>query len=193
MRPLLIAALGNPGAAYVNTLHSAGQTLLARLQIHNGNGPFDSALTNGRVSWPPEGCDPARNWTLWQSRAFMNCSGSAVREAWDAWQKRLRLERGDAVLVVLHDELELPLGRVKFVPGTRGARGHNGIKSVLQSLGGRNFVRLGIGIGRPRSRDRDTVAEYVLRKMTAREIAAVSDSVRLAAQLLEEIANGQQQ
>lgn len=82
-------------------------------------------------------------------------------------------EDTEPALVIIHDELELPLGKFSVKTGAgMSARGHNGLKSVLQARGIRatRFTRVGVGIGpRPVSRDSDAVARFVLRKMTPSE------------------------
>ena len=76
-------------------------------------------------------------YTLFQSPSFMNISGKAVKKAWRAFMVELSdEEKRDALLVVLHDELEAALGRVKVKKGG-SARGHNGIVSCAESLGSR--------------------------------------------------------
>lgn len=163
--PLLICSLGNPGASYAHTLHSAGHTVLSRLAAHLGASPFqkDRALGNGLATRVP-GAD----WTLWQSTAYMNDSGKGVRAAYMSWARTL--PEGEGRLVIVHDELEKPLGvvTVKTAQGL-SAKGHNGLKSILGVIGSTSFVRLGIGIGRPVSREPNDVASYVLRKMTPGE------------------------
>ena len=77
--------------------------------------------------------------------------------------------------MVLHDELESPLGRVKVKTGG-SVRGHNGLKSVVEKLGAKEFVRVGVGIGRPNSRKPEDVMRYVLRKISQEEMAAVSEA-----------------
>lgn len=81
-----------------------------------------------------------------------------------------------AKLVVVHDELESPLGKIKVKTGG-SAKGHNGLKSCVSSLGGMAFTRIGVGIGRPESRESRDVASYVLRKMSPVEMQKVSDRV----------------
>ena len=106
----------------------------------------------------------------------MNVSGKDVRAAWTAWSKSYA--EGEARLVVLHDELEKPLGAVtlKTAQGA-SAKGHNGLKSIMTTIGKTPFTRIGIGIGRPESRTSDDVARYVLKKMTAMEKATIEESV----------------
>jgi len=115
--------------------------------------------------------------TLWQSPTLMNVSGPAVAAAWKTFLKDLPSEdRTNAKLVIVHDELESPLGRIKVKHGG-SAKGHNGLKSVTNSLGGMKYARIGVGIGRPESRESRDVASYVLRKMTQVEMKKVSDGV----------------
>jgi len=171
-RPLFIASLGNPPPVYSNTLHSAGHTLLSSLQRHLVYPPFAKSRrhANGLVS-------QGEDFTLWQSPTLMNVSGPAVATAWKAFLNGLpNAHRSNAKLVVVHDELESPLGNIKVKPGG-SARGHNGLKSVTSSLGGMEYSRIGVGIGRPVSRESKDVANYVLRKMSPVEVQKVSDGV----------------
>ena len=66
-------------------------------------------------------------------------------------------------MLVIHDEIDLPFGEVRTRVGG-GLAGHNGLKSVAQGLGGRDFARVRVGVGRPDSTDPDVVASYVLSK-----------------------------
>ena len=176
-RPLLVASLGNPSTTYRNTLHSAGHTLLFSLQHHLAYPPFAKSRLygNGLVS-------QGENCTLWQSPTFMNVSGPAVAAAWKTFLNSLPSERRlDAKLIVVHDELESPLGKIKFKQGG-SAKGHNGLKSVTTSLGGAAYMKMGVGIGRPESRESKAVAEYVLKKMNPTDIAKITDGVDTAIQ-----------
>ena len=168
--PLFVASLGNPPPAYKNTLHSAGHTVLSALQQHLIYPPFSKSRphANGLVS---RGDD----FILWQSPTLMNVSGPAVATAWRAFLKELpNADRVHAKLVVVHDELESPLGKIKTKHGG-SPKGHNGLKSVNTSLGGMSYARIGVGIGRPESRESRDVASYVLKKMTPVELQKISD------------------
>lgn len=183
-RPLLIASLGNPPPTYANTLHSAGHTLLSALRETLGYPPFarDRSL-GGLVS---RGGD----FTLWQSPSLMNISGKSVAGAWKGFLRDLTPDdRASARLLVVHDELESPLGRIKLKRGG-SARGHNGIKSCIGSLGGMEFSRIGVGIGRPESRESRDVAAYVLRKMTAGEVMKVRGGVEEVLKAVGEMRDG---
>ncbi|KAF2861973.1 peptidyl-tRNA hydrolase [Piedraia hortae CBS 480.64] len=179
---LLICSLGNPGPTYANTLHSAGHTVLQKLASQLGYGEFkkERMLGKGLVARPAND----KNWTLWQSTSYMNTSGPDIRDAFRAWSN----EGEQGRLVIVYDELEKPLGTVavRTAPGL-SARGHNGIKSVQNSLGNTPFTRIGIGIGRPDSRNSGVVAQYVLRKMTYVEKEKIEACVDELAQKLVEL------
>ncbi|KAL1305647.1 hypothetical protein AAFC00_007241 [Neodothiora populina] len=169
--PLLICSIGNPGSAYSNTLHSAGHTAIASLATYIQASPFvkDTKWARGAVSHPSlSSAQPL--WTLYQSPSYMNESGKPISQVYQTWMKTLGPERAEGRLVILHDELEKPLGAVSVREGQGlSARGHNGIKSILKSIGKTDFVRVGVGIGRPFSRAPSDVANYVLSKMNPGE------------------------
>ncbi|KAI4289938.1 MAG: hypothetical protein L6R35_000785 [Caloplaca aegaea] len=169
VRPLFIASIGNPSPAYTNTLHSAGHTVLDHLRNWLLLPPFTKSRS-GFFSASPD-------FTLWQSPSLMNVSGKPVATAWRTFLSSLSNphERNAARLVVVHDELELALGKIKLRDGG-SARGHNGLKSVMQALPpGLNFTRVGVGIGRPPTRDSREVAAYVMKKMTSQEVQIMAD------------------
>nr|OQO26693.1 hypothetical protein B0A51_06660 [Rachicladosporium sp. CCFEE 5018] len=187
--PLLICSIGNPGP-YLNTLHSAGHTVLSRIAEVIRAPPFrkDRALGNGLVSnatSPHSGSQ----WTLWQSTSLMNISGAGVKSAFASWSKSL--PDGEGKLVIIHDELEKPLGAVTVkVKQGASAKGHNGLKSILGSMGGKPFVRIGIGIGRPISREPNDVAEYVLRKLTLEQRMKIEGCVDEVVNKLSDLETG---
>ena len=90
-----------------------------------------------------------------QPQTYMNESGRSVGPARGTY--RLDLER----IVVVHDEIDLPFGEVRTRLGG-GLAGHNGLKSLRRELGGADFQRVRVGVGRPDSTDPDVVAAYVL-------------------------------
>jgi len=206
--PLLIASIGNPGATYANTLHSAGHIVTSSLSEAKRYSPFQKGLS-GLVSRPPatymafgltgyrrEATDKSTedDWTFWQSTSLMNVSGSGVLRAYNEWLRGLRQAAGNATLqgrlVVVHDELESALGKVTIRDGAASAKGHNGIKSCQQSLGGTKWWRVGVGIGRPESRDPNIVSKYVLGKMTSYQRAQLEKTTIPVYKALEDIAAG---
>lgn len=142
-----VCSIGNPGAAYAKTRHSAGHTMTDLLQETFGSGQFNKDKAyGGNVSLPQLG----QIYTFWQSRSFMNISGKGVRIAWNSFLLGLEPEeRKEAVLVILHDELEAALGKVK-AKKMGSAGGHNGLVSIIQVFGtkvGLINLRFGGGLG----------------------------------------------
>ncbi|RFU24458.1 hypothetical protein B7463_g11874, partial [Scytalidium lignicola] len=168
---LLVCSIGNP-SPYLNTLHSAGHTVLTELARTLSFSPLQKSRAhgNGLISTGPD-------FTLWQSPSLMNISGPALSSAWKAFLKDAQRNGELGKLVVLHDELELGLGMVKVKSGKNSPRGHNGLKSIRDTMPGVDYTRIGIGIGRPISREPKAVADYVLRKMTGQERDAILASV----------------
>ena len=115
---------------------------------------------------------------------MMNVSGPAVAAAWRAFVKESDPNRAPR-LVVLHDELELEVGKVKVKKPGAGFKGHNGLKSIAgsgQKVGGdEGWWRIGVGIGRPVSREKGEVSDYVLKKMTGGEAEKIRGAVGLVA------------
>jgi peptidyl-tRNA hydrolase, PTH1 family len=106
----------------------------------------------------------------------MNVSGAAVASAWKTFLSSS--PHGEQPrLVVLHDELESPLGTLRVRPGSLSPKGHNGLKSIRDKMPGVQYTRIGIGIGRPEGRSPEVVAGYVLRKMTGQERGRIEGAV----------------
>lgn len=187
--PLLICSVGNPGSTYANTLHSAGHTVLKKLSERLEFQPYQKSRPHGSglVSKPLAPSDT--DWTLWQSTSLMNVSGKGVKAAHHTWAQDK--PAGEGRLVIVHDEMEKPLGAVNLnVRQGASAKGHNGLKSIMASIGNVPFVRIGIGIGRPVSRESKDVANYVMRKMTPGERAKIEGSVEEVIAKLKELESG---
>ena len=104
-------------------------------------------------------------YTLVQSPTLMNISGPFVQRAWQEMVKEH--DASKVGLVIVHDELEKDFGVVHMLPWDRSPRGHNGVKSVKNSLSQSQypsspFARIAVGIGRPEERDAHTVSKFVL-------------------------------
>ncbi len=121
----------------------------------------------------------------------MNISGKPVSTAYRSFLSSLpsSSDRSTTRLVIVHDELEVAVGKVKVKRGG-SARGHNGIKSCVEALGGKPFLRVGVGIGRPVGRGPEEVAAYVLRKMTREEREGVEGCVGELLRVLREESGG---
>jgi len=128
---LQICSIGNPGSVYRNTRHSAGHSVIELVRKSLQYTQFSADRQYGGMI--SKGfCDG--NYTLFQSPSLMNISGKPIRSAWQAFLQGLGQEERDrALLVVLHDELEKPIGQVKLKK-TGSAAGHNGLISIITQL-----------------------------------------------------------
>lgn len=143
----VLVGLGNPGRQYTGTRHNMGFALIdAALEDASHKGRVES-LAGGKFSCELWRCTLGEGkgwWLAAKPQTFMNLSGESVQPLL-AWHKL-----GPDKLVVLHDELDIPPGRLRFKTGG-GNAGHNGLKSIARQLGAPDFHRLRIGIGRPLS------------------------------------------
>jgi PTH1 family peptidyl-tRNA hydrolase len=159
---VLVAGLGNPGREYTSTRHNLGFMVTDRLAegwSASWRSKFSARLAEAR--------DGDLRVALLQPQTFMNLSGRSVAAA----MRFYKLEPG--ALVVVHDEIDLPLGDVRAKFGG-GLAGHNGLRSLRESLGTADFARVRIGIGRPERGDQTPVADWVLRPFPADvEVAAL--------------------
>lgn len=124
---------------------------------------------------------------------MMNTSGPAVKKAFLKWKAEQNFSEEDPKprLVIVHDELEAELGGVKVRTDPKAsARGHNGLKSLMGALANEKWIRIGVGIGRPESRERNAVSDYVLRKMSAREQMVLEQAAAEVSRQLGEIEEG---
>jgi peptidyl-tRNA hydrolase, PTH1 family len=165
----LVVGLGNPGPEYARTRHNVGfltADLLARqLGAEFTVRKFAAELAEGRAG-------QERVWIM-KPQTYMNHSGEAVGSALHFW----KLGRED--LVVVHDDLELEPFRVQLKVGG-GHGGHNGLKSVNAHVGGPDYARVRVGVGRPPPRM--DPADYVFGKFAKAEDTDVELAVQLAAE-----------
>lgn len=171
---MLIVGLGNPGPEYVGSRHNVGQEVVEALARRLGVS-FRRAPGRIRAQVAEAGPTPTPV-ILALPRTFVNESGSAVGPLLRYYDVPL------AGLVLVHDDIDLPFGRLRFQHG-RGSGGHRGVDSVAAMVGGLGFSRLKIGVGRPPS-SMDP-ADYVLRPFRRRERAEVDMLVEDGADVLE--------
>jgi len=145
----IIVGLGNPGTPYRMSRHNIGFQVVDRLAKIS----HLSIRTKRFRSLYETGCIDSEKVVLAKPMTFMNRSGEAVKKAADFFH--LKVED----LVVVHDDLDLPFGGLRF-KRRGGDGGHQGIRSVIECMGGNNFLRLKVGIGRPP--EGMDPAEYVL-------------------------------
>lgn len=171
--PKLIAGLGNPGRRYEGTRHNIGFEVVDRLAERHG-GDWDAAPRGIEALLARAG--GARDLLLAKPLTFMNLSGTAVVGLLQFY----KIEPADLLVVV--DDVNLELGRLRARP-SGSAGGHNGLKSIIGSLGSDGMARLRIGVGR--GDDRRDLADHVLAKFDAHERAIVAETVDRSADAVE--------
>ncbi len=172
---LLVVGLGNPTPKYARTRHNAGVWVIEELVGRHGANlrrrSRRDVLRVAELSF--EGVRVVAAVPL----VFMNESGRAI-----APLKR-RYGIGDlSKLVIVHDELDLPVGRLKLKSGG-GTAGHNGLESIRSHLRTTSFTRLRVGIGKPSFKPRG--GDYVLKRPGAAERATLSEVTERAADAIE--------
>ena len=177
--PWLVVGLGNPGPAYAGHRHNVGHLVIDELASRVG-GSFRSHKTGradvleGRLGGTG-GVGGARV-VLARPRCYMNESGGAVAALVRFY--KLPVEQ----VIAVHDELDLPFDTMRVKLGG-GDNGHNGLRSMRQSLGSGEFHRVRLGIGRPPGRQ--TPADFVLSDYTRQERAPLEVQVERAADAVE--------
>ena len=184
MEEWIIVGLGNPGAKYELTRHNIGfmvvDELAARHGFELGQDKWQALWQRGRL-W-----DCSINWL--KPQTFMNLSGRAVARCADFF--KVPQER----IVIIHDDLDMAPGRLKLVRGG-GAGGHNGIRSLIECFGGRDFYRLKWGIGRPGQGGVPAAMateSYVLGRFQDQELDAFAERADVVEQGLRLLLSGDQ-
>jgi PTH1 family peptidyl-tRNA hydrolase len=163
----LIVGLGNPGSEYERTRHNIGFMAVDRLA---GEGAHFSSKFQGLVA---QADIAGEKCVLLKPHTFMNLSGKSVQAA--AAFYKIPPEQ----IIVLHDELDLPLGKIRIKRGG-GANGHNGIKDIDQMLGP-DYWRIRLGIGHPG--DKRQVHDHVLSRFDADEMPEVARVLKTLTEL----------
>ncbi|MBU6321508.1 MAG: aminoacyl-tRNA hydrolase [Patescibacteria group bacterium] len=133
---LVIVGLGNPGKEYEKTRHNAGRLAVERVAKENG---FDAFAFNKTANaLVAKGVLEGENATLVLPETMMNASGKAVAAF-------VKTPKAAKHLLVLQDDLDLPLGTIKMVLG-RGSGGHKGVESIMRAVKSKDFARIRIGI-----------------------------------------------
>lgn len=172
----MVAGLGNPGEEYAQTRHNAGFKAIDELARQAGVNYWknqagaevaiiqvnDSEAENGK-----------REVVLVKPQSYMNTSGGPISKL--CAQYKISAEE----LLVIHDELDIPAGDVRVKVGG-GHAGHNGLRSIIDKMGSRDFSRIRVGIGNPPGRM--AVADFVLKQLRAREAEDFTDTTFRAAE-----------
>ncbi len=160
----LIVGLGNPGRKYSKTRHNLGFMVVDKLAQKydlDFNEKKDYLISQGNIE--------SKEVALIKPLTYMNLSGKAVREIAD--EKILKNLPNS--LIVIHDDLDLPVGRIKIKKnGSSG--GHKGVQSIIDYLGTKNFIRVKIGIGKDQEME---ISDYVLSPFSKEQKAIIKDKV----------------
>lgn len=171
--PLLVVGLGNPGPQYAKTRHNLGFMVAdllagrigAQFKVHKRSG---AEVVTGRLGHRPV--------VLAKPRTYMNESGRQVGPLANFYSV------APADVIVIHDELDIDFGRIRLKLGG-GEGGHNGLRSVANALGTKNFQRVRIGVGRPPGR-KDPAA-FVLETFSSTERTEIPTICEQAADATE--------
>ena len=180
MSDYVIVGLGNPGAEHANNRHNVGFRVINLIAKRAGIDMRNSKLASagrGRVA--------DAEVTLVKPRTYYNGSGKAA--AYFLQQDHVDIDH----LIVIHDELDLPVGRIRLRPKGSTA-GNNGLKSVMAEVGSSEFGRVRVGIGRPRDRgvpswDPEVVMRHVLSSPAREARETLEGAIERAAEAIEAI------
>lgn len=172
----LIVGLGNPGRDYNNTRHNLGFRVVDELAARHGlswsaSGQAKAEIAKGKIG--------ESEVVLAKPQTFMNLSGQAVQ----ALASFYKIEQSD--IWVVHDELDIPFGVLR-VRVAGDSAGNNGVKSVIEQLGSRNFGRFRLGVANNTLRNPIPAEAFVLQPFTAEEASRVSHIVDRGAIAIEQ-------
>jgi PTH1 family peptidyl-tRNA hydrolase len=170
----LIIGLGNPGTEYADTRHNAGWMVVdafaRKFRIKLGKHEKNALTGSGRVA--------GGSVLVAKPQTYMNASGDAVKLLFNAYAE------SSVDLIVVYDDIDLPLGKIRIRPNG-SASTHNGMRSIVESLGTEGFARLRFGVrGDDYSEAAPRLRDYVLDDFTAEESPLVEKSIARAADAL---------
>lgn len=175
----MIVGLGNPGSEYEQTRHNAGFWFIDELAWQ-----YKASLKEEKKFFGSVARISISGSDLWllKPATFMNRSGQAVAAL--AQFYKIRPEE----ILVVHDELDIPCGRIKFKLGG-GNGGHNGLKDIQTHLGTPDFYRLRLGIDHPG--DRNLVVGYVLNKPSLEHRQQINEAINKSLKAVPMLLNGE--
>lgn len=172
----MIAGLGNPGEEYAQTRHNAGfkaiDELARQANVTYWKNQAGAEVASIKVN-DAEAEGGKREVILIKPQSYMNTSGGPISKL--CAQYRVSVEE----LLVIHDELDIPAGDVRIKVGG-GHAGHNGLRSIIDKMGSRDFSRVRVGIGNPPGRM--PVADFVLKQLRSREAEEFDETTVRAAE-----------
>ena len=179
---ILVVGLGNPGTRYSHTPHNVGFRVLDRLapSTTGWSQRFDGELfvTQVDAQLSAEAAHSSIPLVLLKPLTFMNASGKSVIQAMSFFEIPV------ASTLVVHDELDLPLGAIKLKRGG-GEAGHHGLESVSAEVGSRDYLRLRVGVGKPAA---GAISDFLLQPLDAAAEQRLDAALSLARNAVELLA-----
>jgi PTH1 family peptidyl-tRNA hydrolase len=176
----LIAGLGNPGRRYESTRHNVGFRVIDELQRRHMQSGFQTKFGGEAAT----GLINNERVLLLKPMEFMNKSGFAIQRA-----SQFHDVPPEKILVI-HDELDLPPARLRLKSGG-GHGGNNGLRSIVDQLGSKDFMRIRLGIGKPLKESGEagegSGRSYVLSNFPTNEVSLIDEAIQKAADAAEAI------
>lgn len=179
---IIIVGLGNPGEKFNHTRHNVGFKVLDSFAKENNfenftlQKKFNAEILESEIN--------NEKLILVKPQTFMNESGKAVKKIISLCRSR---ESGNPELVVIHDDIDLPVGKIKIVKD-RGSAGHKGVESIIKEIGSSDFIRFRVGIDSPRTHvpvhGTIKAKDIVLKKFSPEEKPLVSQAIKKASDAL---------
>ena len=173
----LIVGLGNPDKKYIKTRHNIGFLVLDKFQEENNlpgfllSKKYDSLISEGNIE--------NEKVILVKPQTFMNNSGRAVKSLTKLLSKQEKIKN----LIIIHDDIDLPLGKIRIIKN-RGSAGHKGVDSIVKEIKNKNFIRLRIGIN-PKDKKSENPQKFVLQKFTKDEEKIIEQIIEKNCQALK--------
>ena len=164
---IIIIGLGNPGKKFENTRHNVGFMAIDKFAKKNNFPEFKLQKKSDALVSEKE------NIILVKPQTFMNDSGKSAKE--------IIKNKPAEDLIVIHDDIDLPVGKVKIVK-ERGAAGHKGVESIIQNIGNDGLVRFRIGIGGQKN---VKAMKVVLKKFSEQEQKIINETIQKTVDALE--------
>ena len=174
---IVILGLGNPGKKYQKTRHNIGFRVVEEFAKENNFPSFRvSKKIRAEIS---EGTFDNEKIILAKPQTFMNLSGKSVKKL------TCNLQLTTDNLWVVHDDIDLPLGKIKIAI-SRGAAGHKGVESIIKELKTKKFVRFRIGVNHETcNMKHETAEKFVLEKFSKKEEKIVGEVIKKTMQAIE--------
>lgn len=188
--PYIIAGLGNPGEEYENTRHNTGRIVLETVRAEFGDDFEYNKKLNAQVATGKIGKEKV---TFIAPDTFMNNSGKAIGQLVKTkMDKKLKMKTAND-FIVIYDDFNLPLGKIR-ISYNRSSGGHNGLDSIIKSVGTEAFLRIRIGVAPEKANGTaktphgdDKIEKFILGKLKDDEMKELKKVAKKATEAVEMI------